>query len=159
MARVNEIDIARVLSQQLKADQDIKWEHKDRCDYAEFKLKVPHGQEGDLMIIVTASLVLENKFSCNLLFRGEPIKRLEVNGRPHTNTCGDDCRFAWQTHKHVYRDDCKMDWAYAPEDITTQELEATFREFCVECGIDFEGNWKTPPSASLGRSEWPTGLE
>jgi hypothetical protein len=157
--RITEAEVNQVLSTRLMAIGDVKWSIKDHPDYAEAKVKIAHEQEGLLVVILTASLAVPKRYSFSLVYRGEPVKRLEINGRPHTNRCKDKKKFLWETHKHVYSDECGMSWAYAPSDITTDELKPSFLQFCAECGITFEGAWSTLPPSPHSTGMTTLGLE
>lgn len=138
---------------------DVRWRRKARQDFAEARLKVAHEMDGELMMILTTNLALPFlRHSYNLLYRGVPIKRLDINGR-HRNTCRNRERFDWETHKHMYTDDCEMAWAYKPDDITTDALRESFLQFCDECGIVFDGNWGEIPEAPPGAGNFPLGLD
>lgn len=135
--------------QQLLISESVQWApSKSRRDYVTATLQIVHAMKGDLKMIVTVNL-RNSKASYSLLFNRIPVKRLDVNGA-HTNKCVDKTAFQNETHKHVFLDECPgLGWAYAPLDISSDDPRIAFDEFCVECGIDFRGQWSPPPTAPL----------
>src|SRR5262249_22004978 len=130
---LSEAEISMVLANRLVIAESIKWSRKESRDWVEANLRVHHESEGELTMRITASLVLP-KSSFTLLYRKQVVKRLDINGN-HANKCRDRRVFDYETHKHVFTDDCGTSWAYMPEDITSEEPHICFAEFCQECGI------------------------
>jgi len=158
--RLTEAEIVRVLDQRLVIGGEIKWvSSREHPDFVKAELRVAHELEGELAVVLTANVVLSRKFTYNLFYRKERVKSLHVNGPPHRNSGRDRQRFRrCETHKHVLTDDCDMSWAYAPDDITTDEPHQAFLQFCQECRIQFDGLWNPIPKAPLGGADRPLGI-
>lgn len=151
-----------MLDQRLVTHDDVKWTGKlDNKDWVEARLKVAHEQDGELILILSASLVLPRKHSFSLIYRGRRIRGLCVNGSPHKNGgCVDNLRIPMGVmHKHAYRDECADGWAYIPNDITTDELKPSFLQFCAECGIEFKGGWFALPTSRGASSDRKLGMD
>lgn len=89
--------------------------------------------------------------SIQLLYLRYPVRRFCQRGR-HTNAY--DCQthplevFSGH-HKHRWSDVTGDDCVYVPDDISLASIEQMFYDFCVECGITFEGRWNDPPEIQL----------
>jgi hypothetical protein len=78
-------------------------------------------------------------------------EHLDLAGQHHREA---EHRWDGDTHKHGWTDRFGDKVAYSPSDITaadpfdSAEYERTFREFCSEGNIRFDGQWSDP---SVGR--------
>lgn len=125
------------------------WASKSHPDWATCEIKVFNEGKGEMKIILQASAYDARKASFSLFYRGEPIKRLCINGN-HRNRIKDKRVFTRETHKHIWIKDHKLSWAYAPDDITTDDPEHAFDQFCSECHIENKVIWNPFPT-KLGR--------
>ena len=159
--RLTENEVKRVLGGRLALQGDVKWERsRTHPDFVIAELKVSHEQDGELIVQLTMNVTLHRKFTYNLRYRGDVVKSLHVGHRGHKNRVRDLKRFKpRETHKHVFLDECGTQWAYAPDDITTDEPHAAFLQFCEECGMTFDGNWSVPPTPPRGTADTPLGFE
>lgn len=98
-------------------------------------------------MIITVSLRVRKSSYC-IFYQNKQVKRLDVNGH-HSNRVVDRAQFTNQTHKHPFLDIHELGWAYAPDDITTDDPRHAFDQFCAECGIDFAGTWEQLPNSPL----------
>jgi len=148
LLKISESEAIQALVGRLVIEDAISWSTKNHLDWAKSELKVFHDNLGEMKMLLSVSLV-NGKSTYSLMFRGTMIKRLDVNGTHRSFAKGERLEFIRKTHKHILTDDCGLSWAYLPDDITSDNPQVAFEQFCVECNIQFCGNWTPLPQSPL----------
>jgi Family of unknown function (DUF6978) len=107
----------------------------------ETKISVENERGETIWLDMHISTRVPWKYSVQLRWGNEPVRRLDVRGT-HRNPRGGK-HWRNETHKHRWTDAHRMNLAYSPKDladttakaVTPEEYRLTFEAFCKECGI------------------------
>lgn len=148
-APITEREIDQILSETMEILDDVIWQRKQNNVWLESTLKVRHLQRQiKLELRLSVNDLDRDKCSFSLILWGSHrIRGLDVAGS-HKNNHIDNNRWNQELHKHKWTDACRGSWAYTPQNFPIQTMEESFREFCIECGITFNGNWSEPLRAN-----------
>ncbi len=109
----------------------------------------PKAKDVELRIIVTASEPMPERRDFVLLWNNIRVRGLCIVGS-HTNRHTNNETWVRRMHKHRWTDHCLDRFAYTPTDITAQDVQSQFSQFCAECGISCSASLANPPSAQGG---------
>ena len=133
----------------LVIEDNINWALRDGTLKARVPVRHPEFMSFALEIVKNSRLP---RCSISLLYEKYPIRRFcqrHVHDNPHDCPSNPSQRFIGH-HKHKWSDLTGDECVYVPDDISLASMEQMFYDFCVECGITFEGRWNDPPPAQLG---------
>jgi hypothetical protein len=150
---VTEGAVDMVLKADLVIRGPMRWETRDpanrrvRCE-----LPVASSLGESLTFHLHIAVRMPWQYTFCLVWRSEPIRRLDVRGS-HRNTC-DGSGETWtnETHKHVWRNAYRDAWAYTPSGLpktpglktAEDEYRRVFEAFCEECNVRVDTDWVDP---------------
>jgi hypothetical protein len=140
VALVNQKDVDDLVqSGKLSVTGPHRWNRGDNKNWAKIAIPVQIHDERlrtvNLRIVISVSHSNPEKRDFVLLWNNIPVRRLCIAGN-HSNRHTDLQRWIRQTHKHTWTDHCLDRFAYTPTDITAEDINGQFDQFCAECGID-----------------------
>lgn len=148
-APITEHEIDQILRAPIKILDNVIWQKKQNNIWFESILKVIHPQRGiRLEMRLSVNDLDRNKYSFSLLWDIHRIRGLDLGGS-HKNNHTDNNRWNQELHKHKWTDTCRGSWAYTPQNFPIQTIEESFKEFCRESGISFNGKWSNPPHSQM----------
>lgn len=152
MARIllTENEVNRIISASKRIKEDVRWEYKQNEGYAKCQLTVENTLRVNLKMVANVNMEEPTIYSFSLILSNAyRIRGLDVSGS-HKNKHTDHNEWRGITHKHRWSDRCREAFAYTPqENIAAGEIDKTFRLFCEECNIDFQGEVLTLPPKQL----------
>ena len=151
ISALSETDVESIIREKKQIRDDVRWQSKPNRSWLTAGLDVIHPRHIKLTMHLNINTLLREKFTYALFLNGSyRIRALDINGS-HKNKHHDANEWISQIHKHKWTDKCYDRFAYTPDDITGSSHEDIFRQFCVECNIDFLGTFHRLP---LGQGEF-----
>ena len=152
MARIplTEQEAERIVQDRKRVGEDVQWRKADEGEsWLKCELNVENSLRANLKLYLNWNTEEPMLFSFSLILSNAyRIRGLDFNGS-HKNRHTDRKRWQSETHKHKWTDACRDSFAYTPNDITAELIEEVFRQFCVECNIEFTGGFSSAPPKQL----------
>jgi hypothetical protein len=138
---MREAEAAYLLSSASKLTLRVSPKWDDRGATVETRISVDNQRGETIWLDMHISTRVPWKYSVQLRWGNEPVRRLDVRGT-HRNPLRSQ-HWRNETHKHRWTDAHKMNVAHSPTDlpdttaktVTPEEYRLVFEAFCKECGI------------------------
>jgi hypothetical protein len=154
-ALLQQEDVDKLLqSGKLSVSGQYQWKRGSHKSWLKIQVPVniedPKVTDVNLRIVVSVSLTVLGKRDFSLIWNSTiRVRGLCVSGN-HTNRHTNAERWLRQMHKHKWTDQCLDRFAYTPTDITAEDVQGQFAQFCAECGITCSASLAELPSTQGG---------